>query len=146
MSCTITVFAYNSNVGAMQEVQTRDLFPERFEGYRSGAEIAIHPSGKFIYATTRSHGSKGMPPSPGLDLVVWYAIDRHNGKLGEPSRISSGGGIPRSIIFDKNGNHLYVAHQSSGTIVTFRIDPDTGEPCPTGNVISTPNPVCLALF
>lgn len=146
MNATATAFAYDASSGTMQELQTIDLLPEGFEGYRSAAEIAIHPSGRFVYATTRSHGSRGMPPAPGLDLITWCAIHPEDGTLGELSRIPSGGGVPRSFTFDQRGEHMFVAHQTSGTVVTFRIHPDTGEPVPTGDVISTPAPVCLCLI
>lgn len=146
LNCTVTAYNYDSSTGALNEIQTRDLMPSGFKGFRSGAEILMHPSGRFLYATTRSHDSKGIPELPGKDLIVWCAVDRELGTLGAPASISSGGRIPRSITFDSSGELLYVANQGSNTIFTFRVDPGTGEPVSAEMVIDTPVPVCLCFI
>lgn len=143
ISATIIVFAYDARCGALQEVETIDLLPERFEGLRSGAALDLSPDGRFLYATTRSHGSSGEPPVRGLDSIVWFRIDRANGTLALQGRVSSGGEIPRSFTLDARGEYLFVGHQASHSIVAFRLDPHTGEPLPTGEIVQTPVPVCL---
>jgi 6-phosphogluconolactonase len=143
MSAKITTFAYDMQNGGLQEIQTVDALPEGFSGLRSGAELSIHPAGRFLYATTRSHGSSGEPPARGIDSVVWFEIDAEHGVLHPRGRIFSGGEIPRTFTFDSSGEYLFVGHQCSGTVVTFRIHPQTGAPIATGDVISTPVPVCL---
>lgn len=143
MSATITAFAYDSDHGVLQEIQNTDLLPEGFSGLRSGAELGVHPTGRFLYATTRSHGSSGEPPIRGLDSLVWFEINAMDGTLRLRGRTPSGGELPRSFAFDHHGDHLYVGHQASGTVVTFRIDPETGTPAATGEIVTTPVPVCL---
>ncbi len=143
ISATITVFAYDNTLGALRELQTVDLLPVGFSGLRSGAEIGIHPTGKFLYATTRSHTSSGEPSVRGLDSLVWFKIDEADGLLQLQGRTPSGGEIPRSFAFDNHGDHLYVGHQCSGTVVTFRIESQTGTPIATGEIVTTPVPVCL---
>ncbi|KAA9157794.1 lactonase family protein [Amycolatopsis acidicola] len=135
MAATVTAFGYHA--GNLRELQTVDLLPEGLTGHRSAAAIAVH--GRFLYATTRSHGTSGPPPEPGLDSVVWFEIDR--GRLMFRGRKPSGGAIPRSAVL--RGERLYVAHQGSGTIVTFRLE--AGEPVPAG-VTETPVPVCLQII
>jgi 6-phosphogluconolactonase len=143
MSATVTVFSYDSSRGALREIQMSDLLPEGFKGLRSGAEIGVHPKGRFLYASTRSHGSSGEPPVRGLDSLSWFEIDGNNGTLHQRGRVASGGEIPRSFCFDSSGDHLFVGHQCSGTIVAFRIDPQSGAPVATGEITTTPVPVCL---
>lgn len=143
MAATITLFAYDSALGSLEFIQTVDLLPEGFSGFRSAAEIGLNPSGRFLYATTRSHLSGPAPPVRGLDTIVWFRIDPHDGTLHSPTRISSGGEVPRHFAFNPSDGLLYVGNQMSGTIVPFRIDPQTGEPVPTSSVIATPVPVCL---
>ena len=143
MTATITAFAYDPAHGALRELQSVDLLPSGFAGLRSGAELAIHPAGRFLYATTRSHGSSGEPPMRGLDSLLWFEIDPQSGFLQPRGSVSSGGEIPRSFAFDRSGDHLFVGHQCSGTVVAFRIDRQTGAPSPTGDVTETPVPVCL---
>lgn len=142
MNATVTVFGYDSANGALDELQTVDLLPHGFAGLRSGAEIGIHPAGRFLYATTRSHGSSGEPPVRGLDNIVWFAIDQQNGMLNLCGRVASGGEIPRTFAFDYEGELLFVGHQCSGTVVVFHIDGITGAPIATGEVIAIPVPVC----
>jgi len=38
---------------------------------------------------------------------------------------------------------LYVANERSHTVVTFALDPATGMPVPTGDVLPTPSPTCV---
>jgi 6-phosphogluconolactonase len=146
LSATITSFAYEPSNGALRQIQMVDTLPEGFGGLRSGAEIAVRPDGRFLYSTTRSHGSSGEPPIRGLDSLVWFAIDPNSGKLEWRGRVPTGGEIPRAFIFDATGTRILVAHQRSGNIVTFQVDPESGTPAMTGEVIYNPVPVCMAML
>jgi len=143
MNATITTFAYNPADGALEQRQSVDLLPEGFAGLRSGAELRVHPNGRFLYATTRSHGSSGEPPVRGLDSLVWFAIDPESGLLALRGRTASGGELPRSFTFDAPGERLFIGHQASASIVTFNIDLQTGTPIPSGERAAAPVPVCL---
>jgi len=55
--------------------------------------------------------------------------------------VPTGGAWPRH--FALVDDYLYVANQLSHTVVVFRIDPATGIPVPTGDVLATPSPTCL---
>jgi 6-phosphogluconolactonase len=143
MSARIAVFAYDRASARLRQIQDVDALPDGFDGYRSGAALVLHPSGRFLYATTRSHGSSGRPQKPGLDHVAWFEIDRTEGTLRPRGRTESGGEIARAAALDPASGRLYVANQGSGSVVPFRIDPLTGEPKATGEVIRTPVPVCL---
>jgi len=39
--------------------------------------------------------------------------------------------------------YLLAANQDSGTVVVFRIDPNTGDLTPSGSVVQIPSPVSL---
>jgi 6-phosphogluconolactonase len=143
LNATITVFAYGADHGTLQEIQTAQLLPADFTGLRSGAEVGIDPTGRFLYATTRSHGSSGEPPVRGLDSLAWFSIDARSGQLSPQGRVSSGGDIPRSFTFDGEGSSLLVAHQGSGSVVPFSIEGASGAPRRDGNTLFTPVPVCL---
>lgn len=141
MAATVTAFAYEAATGTPREIQTVSTLPDGFTGYRSTAEIAVHPSGRFLYGTNRSYGSSSEPPERGEDSIVWFKIDR--GRLSSPGRAFTGGETPRSFVIEPGGTRLYVANQRSNNLLTFRIDPETGALSPTGRVTSTPIPVCL---
>ncbi len=56
---------------------------------------------------------------------------------------STEGKTPRNFGIDPTGSFLLAANQDSGTIVVFRIDPETGKLSPTGHKIDVPKPVCV---
>ena len=56
---------------------------------------------------------------------------------------STQGRIPRDFVIDSAGNFLIVGNQDSDTVVTFRIDRETGDLRPTGHIASVPTPVCI---
>jgi 6-phosphogluconolactonase len=145
MSATVTVFAYDAATGTPREIQTVPTLPDGFAGYRSTAEIAVHPSGRFLYGTNRSYGSSSTPPELGEDTIVWFEIDQGSGRLTPRGRVQTGGETPRSFVIDPSGARLYVANQRSNNLAAFRIDPGTGALSPAGHLTSTPVPVCLQI-
>ncbi|MCY3749759.1 MAG: beta-propeller fold lactonase family protein, partial [Chloroflexi bacterium] len=56
------------------------------------------------------------------------------------------GQTPRNFAIDPSGTWLLAANQDTNTIVTFRIDPQTGHLHPTGPITQIPNPVCIKLL
>jgi 6-phosphogluconolactonase len=145
MAATVTVFAYDPTTGTPSEIQTVPTRAAGATGLRSAAAIAVHPSGRFLYCTNRSHGSSGEPPERGEDSIAWLAIDAATGRLTPCGRVRTQGEIPRAIAIDREGARLYVASQARSIIEAFRIDAGSGEPAPTGQVTSTPVPACLQL-
>jgi 6-phosphogluconolactonase len=102
MSAQVAVFGWNEVTGILSPKQTAELLPQGFAGLKSGAAIEIHPGGRLLYVTTRSHGSSGMPPAPGLDQLVWFDVDPESGTLTLGGCLASGGGIPRSMVLSRN--------------------------------------------
>jgi 6-phosphogluconolactonase len=98
----------------------------------SGAEIAVHPNGKFVYTSTR-----------GTNTIASFAIDADKGTLKPVERISSGGKTPRHFAIDPTGAYLFVAHQDSDNVVVFRIDTKTGKLSPTGDNLEASSAVCV---
>ena len=75
MGATIDVYAYDMTTGMIGElVQTVSAVPDPFEGTKSTAEIAIHPSGKFLYNSNRGQPDMVTPEG---DAIV--ADDKANG-------------------------------------------------------------------
>lgn len=132
MMSTVTAFHYNRARGSLDEFQTISTLPADFKGSSSGAEIAIAPNGKFLYASNRGHNS-----------IAVFAIDPARGGLSALERVPSGGKTPRSFAIDPTGQWLFAAHQDSDNIVIFRVDPRTGIPKPTGGVLEAGAPVCV---
>lgn len=144
MNASITAFDYDAEAGTLSRQETTELLPEGFAGLKSGGAIEVHHSGRFVYATTRSHGSSGEPPARGLDTLVWLGRNARDGSLTLLGRTNSGGQIPRSFAFDGSGERLFIGHQCSGTIVAFDVDPVDGTPAASGETIKTPVPTCVS--
>jgi 6-phosphogluconolactonase len=132
MFCTVTVFAYDAARGSMAEMQTLSTLAGPFQDEKTAAEIALDPSGSFLYASTR-----------GPDTVAVFAVDLAKGTLTAAGRFSTGGKTPRHFAIDPSGAYLLAANQDSGNIVEFRIDPKTGGLSPTGAVLALGAPVCV---
>ena len=97
----------------------------------STAEVAVHPSGKFVFGSNRGHHT-----------IVSYAVDAATGKLTLVGHASTGGQTPRHFAVDPTGAWLLAENQDSGTVVVLRIDAQTGRLTPTGQSIAVPAPVC----
>jgi 6-phosphogluconolactonase len=132
MLATVTVFRYNSARGSLEELQTAPVTPEGYTGLKSGAEIAVHPSGKFLYGSNR-----------GDSTIAVFRIDGEKGTLTAVERVSTQGKTPRNFAIDPSGAFLFAANQDSGNVVVFKIDPATGRLTAAGNVLEVANPVCV---
>src|SRR5260221_6327221 len=116
-------------------IQTIAMLPAGFSGRNDAAEIEIHPSGKFLYASNR-----------GKDSIVVYAVDPKSCNLTLVEDVPTGGKEPRHFATDPTGNFLLAENQNSNTIVEFRIDPATGKLTSKGEVLTVPSPICLTFL
>jgi 6-phosphogluconolactonase len=130
-----TVSVFSLAPGAFSLIENVPMLPEGFSGRNDAAEIAVHPSGRFLYASNRGH-----------DSIVVYAIDPRQGTLSKIADVPSGGKEPRHFAVDPSGRFLLAENQFSDSIVEFRIDPSTGKLTPTGESLAVPSPVCIAFL
>lgn len=115
--------------------QTVSMLPAKFSGRNDAAEIAVHPNGKFLYASNRGH-----------DSIAEFHIDSSSGKLTAVGDFSVQGKEPRHFAIDPVGNFLLAEDQLSDKIVTFRINQKTGTLAPTGDSVDVPSPVCIVFL
>ena len=132
---TVTVFSYDANTGANQELQTISTLPEGFDGQKWAAAIHMTPDGRFIYASNRGH-----------DSIAMYAVDEQTGQLTTLGYQSTGGKVPRDFNIDPTGQWLLAANQATDTVVTFKINQTTGVLEETGIVAEVATPVCLTFL
>jgi 6-phosphogluconolactonase len=135
LSSTVTVFRFNAKAGTLHELQTVTTLPKDFSGRNDTAEIAVHPNGKFLYASNRGHES-----------IAVFTIHPAKGTLTFVANVPTGGKEPRHFAIDPGGNYLLAENQLSNDIVVFKIDLATGGLTPTGDVIDVPSPVDLAFL
>jgi 6-phosphogluconolactonase len=133
MTSTVSTFTYDPATAAMKEIQTLSTLPGDFDKSKnSTAEIAVHPSGKFVYVSNRGH-----------DSIAIFKVDEKSGKLTAAGHQGTQGKTPRNFGIDPTGQFLLAANQSTDTVVVFTIDPQTGALTPTGTVANVPTPVCV---
>ena len=134
LTSTVTVFA-SDGPEKFRSVQNVPMLPAGFSGRNDGAEIEIHPSGKFLYASNRGH-----------DSIVAYAIDPKNGTLTQIEDVPTGGKEPRHFAIDPTGSFLLAENQNTNMIVELRIDPATGKLTATGETLTVPSPICISFL
>jgi 6-phosphogluconolactonase len=127
---TVTAFAFNPKTATFTTLQTLSTLPKDFTAPNDTAEIVVHPSGKFLYASNR-----------GRDSIAVFAIDPAKGTLTPAGDFPTQGKTPRNFALDPSGNFLLAANQESNNIVVFRINPSTGALTPTGQPTAVPAPV-----
>ena len=130
-----TVITYALNGGTLKQLQTISTLPENFHGTNTAAEVAVHPNGRFVYASNR-----------GNDSIAIFAVDPAAGTLSLIGFQSTLGKGPRMFAIDPTGNFLIAANQNSDNVVLFRIDPKTGKLTATGTTFTVSSPVCVTFL
>ena len=128
MDATIIVYAYHN--GLLNPLQTISTLPVDTNASPSCAEIAVTPDGRYVYASNRGHNS-----------LARFSFE--TGQLTELGYTHTLGETPRDFAIDPTGTFLIVGNQDTDTVVTFRIDHQTGDLEATGFVAEIPNPVCI---
>jgi 6-phosphogluconolactonase len=135
LGSSITVFHWDHVAGILSEVETITTLPPGHKADNTGADIHVHPSGKFVYASNRGH-----------DSIAIYAVSENGRKLTLRAHEPTQGKSPRGFVIDPTGTILLVANQESNTVIAFRINPNTGKLRPTGSVNEMPSPACIKVI
>jgi 6-phosphogluconolactonase len=130
VNSTVTAFAYDALNGSFSMLQTLSTIPKDFKTRNDTAEIVVHPSGKFLYASNRGH-----------DSIAEFTIDPARGTLTLSGDFPTQGKEPRNFALDPTGKFLLAANQESNNIAIFRIDQSTGTLTATGQIAQVPAPV-----
>ena len=132
MGNTITAFDWDGDKGSFHELQTISTLPKDFKGENSTAELAVHPTGRYLYGSNRGH-----------DSIAVYAIDPAKGMLTSIEDVSTLGKEPRNFALDPTGAYLFAANQNSNTVVVFRVNSRNGRLTPSGEKVEVISPVCV---
>jgi 6-phosphogluconolactonase len=132
LNSTLTAAAYDGGAGTLQRLQTLSTLPPGGVEGNSGAEVVVHPSGKYVYSSNRGH-----------DSIAMFAIDEQTGKLTSLGQHPAGGKTPRNFNIDPSGKFLVAALQGSDLIVVHAIDQATGKLTHTDHAIDVSMPVCI---
>ena len=132
LDSTLSVFAYDGERGALNEVQVTAASPGGTVPANHPADIHVAASGRHLYASNR-----------GDDTIAVVVIDPASGQVTPVQQIASGGRSPRNFTLDPTGRFLVAANQRSDAIVSFRGDGESGRLTPTGSTVELAAPVCV---
>ncbi|MEC5407857.1 beta-propeller fold lactonase family protein [Paraburkholderia sp. MPAMCS5] len=133
LDSTITTWSFDSSTGTLAPLQTVSVVPSGFHALTRAAGIVIAADGRCLYVTNRGH-----------DSIATIALSEETGVPQTVEWTASKGQCPRFLCLSPDDRALYVANEISHTIVQYEIDAHTKLPIPTGRVIETGSPVCIA--
>ncbi len=136
LTLSVTSFAWDAEAGAARLLGTVPALSEEAkagEAFNSGAEILVHPTGKFLYSSNRGH-----------DTVTVYRADPATAKLEAIQVQPVRGAFPRNINLSPDGGWLLAAGADSNTVSVHQVNPQTGRlTYQTKGVINVPAPICI---
>jgi 6-phosphogluconolactonase len=135
MGVSTSVFQRDATTGALHLLQTADNIPSGAKPTSTSAEIALHPSGSWLYVSTR-----------GQEMMTVFRVDRSAAPklvLTFVQNIASPAKMPRSFGLDPSGHWMIVAGQADNRIAVMKIDPASGQLTLTPESAIVGTPVCV---
>jgi 6-phosphogluconolactonase len=134
MGMTVTTFLYDADAGTLTALDTVSTLPpeDRDKKGFSTAETVVHPNGKFVYVSNRTH-----------DTIAVFACAPGTAKLTLIQNAAAEGKIPRNFCLDPSGKWMIVAHQDSNTAALLKVDPETGKLTFTGKKVPVGGAICI---
>lgn len=134
LSNEVSVFDWDFESGVLSEIQTISSLPVDYSG-GTAAEIAVHPNGRFVYASNRGH-----------DSIAVYSVNEDSGKLAPIEHVKTRGKTPRYFEIDPTHEWMIVTNQDSDNAVVFRLDLGTGRLAPHGDPVPLPKAAGIAFL
>jgi 6-phosphogluconolactonase len=137
MGSNVVQYDYDAAHGTLTPRATVTTLPKGFAGETDGAEIALSPNGRFLYASNRGRDPKVS------DTIAIFAVDAKSGALTPVGHQAMSGRTPRHFAIDPSGRYLLATYQRSSSVAVYRIDAKTGLLSPVGEPTVVGHPVCL---
>ena len=131
LSSTVVAYTYDAAVGGVSQIHEVSTLPDGYEGESFCAEIQVHPTGRFVYASNRGHES-----------IVAFARDEESGTLTPADFASTQGEHPRHFQIEPTGRWCLVANTFSNTVASMRVNAESGALEWTGKSIAATGPSC----
>jgi 6-phosphogluconolactonase len=125
---TVVGYAWDASRGTLAERQTISTLPAGYRGETTAAEIAVHPNGRFVYASNRGH-----------DSLAVFDLDA-SGQLRLLEHVPTAGKTPRYFALDPTGQWILVSNIDTDNVAVFRIDAATGRLTLQGAPVAAPRP------
>jgi 6-phosphogluconolactonase len=112
---SVTGYKLDTAAGTLTPFQSISTIPEDYKLKSKTADIQISTDGKFLYVNNRGHNS-----------IAGFAVDPANGRLTAIEHVPTEPEA-RSMCLDPGGNFLFIAGLSSGRLVSYRVNRDSGK-------------------
>lgn len=132
LDSTVVAYEYDMQKGTLHEIQTLSTLPAEDRKPNWTADIHVHPSGRFVYASNRGH-----------DSIAIFAVEERTGKLQAVGHAPTLGEMPRNFAIDPTGAFLLAANQNTDSIIVFQVDGKSGRLTQVGPLVEALTPVCL---
>lgn len=134
----VSSYAFDGDAGTLRHLSSVPSTSPGFEGRNEPADIAIHPTGRFVYVNNR-----------GEDSVVAFSVDAGTGALAFVGAVAVAptkdpGFAARTVHFDPSGRYLLVADRPADSVLVFAVDATSGAMTPAGSV-TVPGAAAIAV-
>ncbi|MGZ0747292.1 lactonase family protein [Haloparvum sp. AD34] len=130
LDSTVVAFDLHDD-GTLSRQSVTSTLPDGFAGDNKTAEIAVHPSGDYLFASNRGHDSIATLTTQADELRCL-------------AHTPCDGQWPRHFSLSPDGRHLFVENRDSDQIVGFDVDEQFGTITRNESELAVPQPVCLA--
>ena len=132
MGHSVVAFSRDANTGALTHLQTiSTLAPGTTPVGVTTAEIACHPSGKWLYVSNR-----------GSETISEFAT-APDGTLTLIGTVPSVAKFPRQFAIDPSGRWLIVAGQKDDHLAVLGVNENTGQLTATGQTAAANSALCV---
>ncbi|WP_083447216.1 lactonase family protein [Achromobacter spanius] len=139
LDASVSCHGYDVIAGRVLEPRhTVPATPSGFTGTGNAAALLIHPSGRFLYVSTR----RVQNDHPQADSIAVFDIGA-DGALTPLQFWTEGLRFPRALALAPDGGALYALNQKGDSILRLGIDAKTGRLGSPQVVAQAPTPVCL---
>lgn len=133
LDSTLTSLVFDPDSGTMTLESGLSTLPGDYDRANLGADVHVHPTGQWVYASNRGHDSLavtavGDGPSESVDH--------------EHTR----GRYPRSFTVTPSGDWLLVANKDTDAVTTFAVDRADGIPTYADAATGISKPVCVSVM
>ena len=130
---SVTCFEYSPIDNKFERLQTISSLPADFEGFNKSADIHIHPSGQFLYASNRGD----------MNSIAAYHIDQTSGWLTLVEIENEEIAWPRNFVISPDGKYLLCANRDDDSVSIYTIDANNGQLNYSGQKVKAPKPICV---
>lgn len=131
---TLTFITYNASTGLLTPQEEISTLPATFTGTNFTSEVIVSKNGRFVYCLNRLHNSVAIFDVEGTGRVklvgeAWTRAD-----------------YPRNCNIDPTGNFMYVCHNRSDNVTTFRVNHGNGKLTFTGQYVPVGSPAVITFL